>query len=88
MNKQILIAGCAALGLGISGLALAQTTSGSGGTGSGSSGSSGSAGLGIDYGALIPASNPTASLPTTETQLGGPIAGLRDHFSKVEDSRR
>ncbi len=88
MNKQILIAGCAALGLAASGLAAAQTSSGSGGSSSGSSGSSGSAGLGIDYGALIPASNPTASLPTSETQLGGPIAGLRDHFSKIERSRR
>lgn len=85
MNKQILIATVAALGLGASGLALAQTSSGSGGT---SSGSSGSAGLGIDYGALIPASNPSTALPTSQTQLGGPIAGLRDHFSKIERSRR
>lgn len=60
---------------------------------SGSSGTSGSAGLGIDFAGLSTASgtgNPYISLPGSSNpgRMGGPIQGLREHFTKTTPSQR
>lgn len=59
---------------------------------SGSSGTSGSAGLGIDFAALTTVSgtgNPSISLPGSSNpgRMGGPIQGLREHFTKTKAQR-
>ncbi|WP_020650382.1 hypothetical protein [Solimonas variicoloris] len=88
MRKHTLIKiAFAAIVAGASLPAMAQSGS------SGSSGTSGSAGLGIDFAGLSTASgtgNPYISLPGSSNpgRMGGPIEGLREHFTKTKPSQR